>query len=337
MFEKVLKELERLQKDKISIPIAVDSEGYLDRECPNTECEFQFKVHEDDWRNICRDEQIFCPLCRHEADSDAWWTQEQLANAKEQGMAHIAGRIDRAFAESAKSFNSGQHRNSFLQFKMEYSSPRPYHILLPIPSSEEMVLKVTCEVCQTRYSVVGSAFFCPSCGHNSAGETFDSSIKKIEDKIKNLPLIRTAVEKVSKDEAETTCRSLIETGLNEGVVAFQRFCEVTYTKALPNQKVKFNAFQNLDTGSDYWKAHFGEGYTDWLTTSDFKKLTLLFQRRHLLSHTEGIVDQKYLDRSGDTTYKVGQRLVIKESDVNELTRLISTIVATIRSKILVRS
>ncbi|WP_379091969.1 hypothetical protein [Pedobacter sp. UC225_65] len=333
MFEKVLKELEKLQNEQISIPIAVDNEGYWDRECPNTDCEFQFKIHQDDWRDICRDEQIFCPLCRHEAESDAWWTQEQLANATEQGLAHLAGRIDHAFAKSAKNFNSSQSRNSFLQIKMKISSPRPYHIILPIPSSEEMVLKVTCEVCHTRYSVVGSAFFCPSCGHNSAGETFDSSVKKIEDKIKNLPLIHKAVATVSKDEAETTCRSLIETGLNEGVVAFQRFCEVTYTKALPGQKVKFNAFQNLDTGSDYWKILLGEGYTDWITKSDFNKLNILFQRRHLLSHTEGIVDQKYVDRSGDLSYKAGQRLVIKEADVYDLTRIIKTIATTIRLKI----
>ena len=334
MFEKLIRELENMQQVKISIPVAIDSDGYIDRECPNTDCEFQFKVHEDDWKNICRDEQIFCPLCRHEALSNAWWTQEQLENAKEQGFRHISSRIDRALSDGARDFNARQSRNSFLQIRMKFSSPRPFHIFVPIPASEEMTLKVTCEECHTRYSFIGSAFFCPSCGHNSAAETFDSSVKKIEDKLKYLPIIRAAVEAISKDEAETTCRSLIETGLNEGVVAFQRFCEVTFTKASPNQKIKFNAFQNLDTGSDYWKSLLGEGYNDWVSTADLAKLTILFHKRHLLSHTEGIVDQKYIDRSGDTNYKVGQRLVIKESDVLDLTRLISNIVATIRAKVI---
>ena len=41
-------------------------------------------------------------------------------------------------------------------------------------------------------------------------------------------------------------------------------------------------------------------------------------KRHLLSHTDGIVDQKYIDRSFDKTDSVGQRIVVKEKDVLSL-------------------
>jgi hypothetical protein len=40
-----------------------------------------------------------------------------------------------------------------------------------------------------------------------------------------------------------------------------------------------------------------------------------FQQRHILQHKDGIIDSEYISKSGDNRYIVGQRVVIKESDV----------------------
>ena len=333
MFEQLIKELKELERTKqISVPIEADQDGYLDRECPNDDCLFQYKVDETDWKELFKDEKVFCPLCRHEAKSDAWFTTEQIEQAKEQALKHIKGRIGKALEQGARDFNSKQPRNAFIKMSVKVSGTKPMHYIMPVPSKEEMQLKIQCKVCNAKYAVIGSAFFCPCCGHNSAEETFDNSLKKIQDKIKNIPIIRQAVETVSKDEAETTCRSLIETSLGECVVAFQRFCEVNFTARAPEKNVKFNAFQNLDIGATYWKELLEETYADWLTVDEMKRLNLLFQKRHLLAHTEGIVDQKYLDKTNDISYKVGQRIVIKEKDVVELINLIKRLVDTLRQK-----
>ena len=331
MLENFIKELEK--NKTVSVPIDADNEGYYDRKCPSNECQFQFKVHEDDLKNISKDEQVFCPMCRHEANADSWWTTQQLQNSEDQATKYIEGLIDNVLKESAREFNSSQSRNSFIRMSMSVSGTSPHYYILPVPAEQEMLLKITCKECNSRYAVVGSAFFCPSCGHNSAEETFDNSLNKIEAKLKNLPVIRKAVEEISMDEAEITCRSLIETSLNECVVAFQRFCEVTFTKLNPSIKVKFNAFQKLDVGGESWKDVYGESYSDWLTQSEYAKLNELFQKRHLLSHTEGIVDQKYIDKSGDTIYSAGQRIVIKEKDVITLKDLVKKVVTSIRQKV----
>lgn len=333
MFDKLIKELEKIERLKsVSVPVKTDKDGYFDRECPNEECLFQFKVNEQDWKDLFKEEQVFCPLCRHEASAKSWWTKEQLEIGKEQVTKHIRGVIDKAIVEDARDFNSKQNRNSFISMSVKVSGTKPYHYILPIPSKDEMQLKIQCTECKAKYAIIGSAFFCPCCGHNSADETFDNSLKKIESKLKNLPVIKSAVESISKDEAETTCRSLIETSLSECVVSFQRFCEVTYFKKSPATKLKFNAFQNLEIGGKYWKDLINETYSDWLNAQDFFDLNELFQKRHLLSHTEGIVDQKYIDKSGDKTYKVGQRIVVKEGDILILIKLIKTIVDTLRQK-----
>lgn len=63
MFENILRELENLGRQPIQykFPIEVDEDGYIDKECPNEECLFQFKIHNEDWKNICKDEAIYCP------------------------------------------------------------------------------------------------------------------------------------------------------------------------------------------------------------------------------------------------------------------------------------
>ncbi len=324
--------MKRLERQGASIPVNADSEGYFDRECPNEKCLYQFKVHEEDWKNKFKDEVVFCPLCRHEANSKSWWTSEQIKNARIQAEKYAYGVIGKALKEGARDFNREQNRNSFIRMSASVKNTRPYHHFIPILARKEMQLKVKCKECESRYAVIGSAFFCPCCGHNSAEETFDQSIKKIEDKIKNIPIIKKAIEEVSVDEAETTCRSLIETSLNEGVVAFQRFCEKKFTDKYPTVTIRFNAFQNLEAGGRYWKDNLGKTYSDWLTISEFKKLNILFQERHLLSHTEGIVDQKYIDKSNDAEYAVGQRLVVREGDVKAMLNLIRKIANEIREK-----
>ncbi len=299
---------------------------------PKDDCLFQFKVDENDWETLFKDEKVFCPLCRHEAKSNSWFTTAQIEQAKEQAIKHIHGRIDKALEQGAKDFNSKQPRNSFIKMSVKVTGTKPMHYIMPVPSKEEMQLKIQCRVCNANYAVIGSAFFCPCCGHNSAEETFDNSLKKIQDKIKNIPIIRQAVETVSKDEAENTCRSLIESSLGECVVSFQRFCEVNFTTRAPEKNVKFNAFQNIEIGATYWKDILGETYADWLTVDEMTRLNLLFQKRHLLAHTEGIVDKKYLDKTNDTSYKAGQRIVIKEKDVLELVGLVKKLIDTLREK-----
>lgn len=330
MFEKVSRDLNGLEI--IQVPISADKEGYYDKECPSSSCHFQFKVYKEDWKNIFRDEVVYCPMCRHEAEADEWLTSLQIQEAKDQAIKLIQGRFGRALEAGAREFNSSQAKNSLFKMSISVSGTRPNHYTLLVGAQQEMNLKIKCRECNSRYSVIGSAFFCPSCGHNSAEETFDNSLNKVAVKLKNLPTIRKTIEAINKDEAETTCRSLIETSLDECVVAFQRFCEVTFRKLNPLVKVRFNAFQKLDVGGKYWKELYGESYSDWLTKSEFSKLNELFQKRHLLSHTEGMVDQKYIDRSGDTIYSVGQRIVVKEKDVLKLKNLVEKIIATLREK-----
>lgn len=82
MFEHLQRQLRTLSETtEISVPLEADSEGFLDKECPSETCLFQFKILEEDWKKIVRDEEVFCPSCRHFAHAQSWFTTEQTSLA----------------------------------------------------------------------------------------------------------------------------------------------------------------------------------------------------------------------------------------------------------------
>jgi uncharacterized Zn finger protein (UPF0148 family) len=332
MFENLLRELRALDGQQVTVSINADEKGYVDKECPATNCEFLFKINEQDWKHICRDEAVWCPMCGHSTHAESWFTKAQIAHAERQAHKFVESKIDGAMRADSRAFNSKQPKNSFISMSMKVNGvPHFSSYKVPAAASEAMQLEIKCEKCACRFAVIGSAYFCPSCGHNSVDRVFDDSLRKIKAKKDNIELVRTAIAGLGKkDEAELTCRSLIESCLLDGVTAFQKCCEGLYASTSPTAQAPTNSFQRLSQGSDLWKAQAGVGYADILTGSELARLKMLFQRRHLLAHSDGIVDQRYVNESGDTTYKVGQRITVSDADVDDIVAGIGKLVTEIR-------
>jgi hypothetical protein len=103
----------------------------------------------------------------------------------------------------------------------------------------------------------------------------------------------------------------------DSVAAFQSYAEHRYRKYSGNEP-RLNAFQRLDEGSRLWREAVGARYEDWLGKAALDRVLVLFQRRHLLAHRDGLVDDKYLQNTEDGTYRVGQRIVVAPRDVAEM-------------------
>lgn len=159
-------------------------------------------------------------------------------------------------------------------------------------------------------------------------------MRKMGVKLEHLDTIRLLLEdKGKKDDAALIIRSLLESSISECVVAFQRYCDEVFKRKFPSVKIPFNLFQKINEGSDMWRKQISEGYDYWLTVIELEELRVIFQKRHLLAHCEGIVDTKYVQNTSDNNYIVGQRLVIKENDVRNLTSLLSKIASNITKRI----
>lgn len=312
----------------VSVPIQMDEEGYFDRECPREECGFVFKIHGEDWSNVERDQRAFCPACREEADSKSWHTTEQLEEAKRAAIAWAKHQVGKSLQIAAQEFNRRQAGRTFFSMSMVVTGVARSHVILPISAVEEMILKATCEACGCRYAFIGSAFFCPACGANSAEQTFDQAMVRLRRGLGVNPLL-TALDKDASEQISATFRQSAITG---GVTSFQSVAERLYERVSGRIPPK-NAFQRLVDGSDLWKQATGVAYVDLIGAADLDRLKLYFQRRHVLAHRDGLVDPDYVIKSGDTSYKAGQRLVTRVEDAEEFLTLVERLVAAMRASL----
>ena len=54
-------------------------------------------------------------------------------------------------------------------------------------------------------------------------------------------------------------------------------------------------------------------------------MKIYYQIRHLLIHTNGIVDNDYLNKTNDNNYKIGERIVFDEKSALEFTNIIKKV------------
>ena len=334
MLDNLIREFERLKKGTtISVQIKTDDAGFFDRVCPR--CDSPFKVEYTDWKEKISARAVYCPLCRHEAPSDDWFTPEQKAYLRKAVRAHLQGPIRSALQRDVRAFNRGQPRGGFPSMKMSVrSGTRP--VLVTPEVCEAMTQRSACQLCHCRYASIGAAFFCPACGHNSAPATFASSVETVRRTLSALPALKKVlVDTQGRDSAEDALRLIREQSLCKLVSSYQRLAEALF-ESLPNAsdfKPRRNVFQTLDEASELWCRAIGVGYGEMMSVEDFAALKKYFQQRHVIEHKEGIVDALYLEKSGDLSLSVGQRLSIGEREIRELADLVETLSLALKDRI----
>ncbi len=339
MFDEIQRELQRLERGvSLSIELPIDEFGYIDRACPSDKCGVYFKVLDDHWfSEKVSDEVVYCPFCRHQEPADEWTTPEQDDYVESYAMAHVEGRIDRALSSDSRKHGRQQRsrsRGALIDISMHMNyRPGPRRLVVPPETVEILRQEFTCDECECQWTSLGASFFCPGCGHNSAVTTFDRSIEVVRATVAGLPSVREALAKASNPEtAEDAIRQLREDQFSRLVGAFERLSEALFDQ-LPNatsHPKKGNVFQRVDGGSKIWHAASGQGYDCHLTAHELDNLAQRLQQRHILGHKQGIVDERYIDQSGDRSYVEGQRLVIREHDVLELADLVQKLSAGLR-------
>ena len=319
----------------ISVSVPLDDDGFYDRRCPSAECSQPFKVCFEDWKEKVSDEIAYCPFCRHQATAPEYNTEDQSQYFRDVAIAEVQRQVGQMLSGMARTFNRRQPRQSLLSLPMDVTTapvPIPH-----LPAVEEpLTLRISCEVCGCRTAVIGAGFFCPACGHNSADNMFDQALIKCRAAIAALPLISQALS--DRDQLTQVAQVLIENQIANLVTAFSRFAEASYPKLPhPTGTPRRNVFQNLIAGNDLWVQAGGTRFADRLNDQEFQEIRVNFQKRHLLEHQQGIVDQDYLDKSGDTAYALGQRIIVREESIIRFADLLEKLVRSLRNDLSIRS
>lgn len=315
---------------EIPITFHSDEKGYFDRECPNENCLYVFKVFMEDWKEKVSDEEVHCPMCGHIDTSDRWWTQKQLADIKQVAENFVTGYVQREFQKSFTKLEASSRGNKFIKITYKPSNQLTF-LNNPLGQSPEWEREVVCSKCQMRYSVIGTAFFCPCCGYNSVEETLEDSLDSIVKMFESLPEMENLfTQSFGRDKATTMIRELVEGMLGDVVSAYQKFAEVLYNR-ISSSEARPNDFQIIEKGSSLFEKATGKGYNSWLTKNELSFLNRMFQQRHVIEHNGGFVDEQYIQKSKDNSYIVGQRLVIHEKDLFLFIKIVSKLATGLKS------
>ena len=331
MFEELIRAANRLERSvQVPVHFETDPDGYMDQVCPSARCGFKFKIHIYDRNEKVGGNAMFCPLCGHTDSHLEWFTPEQQEHIGETGHVRVGRQLNRAMKADARRFNQQQPKDGFIHMHMSVEGqwkPLP----LPPAATVPMQMKITCSQCSCRYAVIGAAFFCPACGHNDVRQMFHSSSDRCLGTLEQIPKLQA--ETSDRDAAKNMTDALIEHALQSAVTAFQKYAETLYQSFLKDPEISQNVFQRLAEGSSLWQTVTGKRYSDYLSESELGVLNLAFQQRHLFAHNHGMVDQKYLDRGGDTSYQLGQRIVLQEKHVREYINLIRKLASSMEETV----
>ncbi len=290
---------------QFSISLPPDEEGFIGRECPVTECEGYFKLQPG---TGLKGENLpcHCPYCGQGAGSDKFFTKAQVEYAKSVVMREVTGAVLKDL--KSLEFNHRPRGAFGIGISMKVSGQQ---IAIRRYRESKLETEVVCDRCTLRYTIYGVFGFCPDCAvHNS-----------LQILNKNLELIQKLLA-VAESQEPQVAQHLIENALEDCVSAFDGFgretCRVFATRAAKPQKAAEIRFQNIAAARDRVREQFSVDFAATAAPVDWKLILRAFQKRHLLAHKMGVVDEDYLSATGDSPSLRGRKVSITASEVRDL-------------------
>ncbi len=313
----------------MSVSVPLDDDGFLGRECPS--CTQTFRINGDDYEELPDDLHLWCVYCGHREEHTGFLTQQQqdraMRTAGDIGVQMIGQAFDEAFGKMARRTRG---RRSTVQ--VNYRSKPFYPRALPGIDEERLIRIRQCDPCAVRYAVFGEHRYCPVCGP--------------------LPPLQVALDALQAETArldaldalpQETAAALREQGvfhriwvdtLENLVGIVETYTEAVYREAVSDADLqlrgKGKAFQRLD---EMAVLVVEAGYPDLAAavgTEVWQRLAEVWAVRHVFTHSDGVVDEKYLRKVSMSTLAVGQRLTVSERNCRQAIADVTRLCAALR-------
>lgn len=285
---------------QITVPINADEDGYVGRECPVAECLGYFKITLG--TGVKSPAPCHCPYCGHDGEQNTFFTQEQLEYAR----SVVMRKVTAAFQKDLKSLEfEHKPRGAFgIGFSLKVKDSPPPPILNY--REKQLETEVICDRCTLRYAIYGVFGWCPDCGvHNS-----------LQILGKNLELAKKELALAVSADREMA-DYLVGDALENVVSAFDGF-----GREVCLQKGADIRFQNLSGARRKVQEVFGLDFADGLGSNEWESACQLFQKRHLLAHKMGVIDEEYAQKAHDSAAIVGRKVRVSPEEVTAAVRIV---------------
>lgn len=298
------------QDIKISLPL---DNGFLGRECPNPDCLGYFKIKPGTGITQIGYEVCYCPYCDHKATQKQFYTEQQNKYILSVAKKKLMGIIEKKFKKLDRDLRRST-RNGLVQLRVDFKSS---HHSIAYYAEKDLQTEHTCKKCGLEYAVYGKFAFCPDCGAGNSDEVFEA----------NLDLINRMLQKADQESDTLFKEYLVKNSLEDIVSVFDSFGRNSVRLTVANSSLNGYqiSFQNIQNARDKVLKDFGFDIFDSLNSKEIQNLVVGFQKRHLISHQDGIIDEKYIRRSKDRNAQLGHKVEVSSEDVKRLILLVRTI------------
>lgn len=187
---------------------------------------------------------------------------------------------------------------------------------------QQFHFKCDTDKCGTEADILGDYGFCPQCGRTNARKLFNEEIER--------KLARW--QETKQNVADRNARKEVWEDLTvKCVSAFEPFAKHVRLKLLllpmtarRRKHLEDLSFQRPLAANDCLMQWFDVGLLEWPGNPTIPKRTIppdevafirkMIQRRHILIHNRGIVDQEYLELSEDAAFALGERISIQSAE-----------------------
>lgn len=191
-------------------------------------------------------------------------------------------------------------------------------------SEEKLQTHFKCQTkdCHAETDILGKYGFCPKCGRTNAQEFFFehmtemlSGWQEVDEKVLDRRKRQESWEKMTIDslsEFEALAKHLRAKLLLFPLTPLRKrqVMQLNFQKPFETDMLLTNWF---DIGLLKWRGDKA-GPARHVPETEFPFIKKMIQRRHILIHNGGIVDQEYLDLSGDTQVKLGERIRVRSKE-----------------------
>jgi hypothetical protein len=190
---------------------------------------------------------------------------------------------------------------------------------------------IVCERCSEEYPR-SDKLRCPHCGHPNI---YQLAIDEIRETIGFLHA--DTDDPIGKRMLAGTERSRIEAAYSKAVSCFESFlrqqnaflCELA---GIPSKKLsRPNLFQNIQDSEAWFCQNHGVSILGAFPSGRDRVLTLTFDKRHVLIHNGGVMDRRYVEKTG-SDLQIGQPIELDKQEITEALTTISSMVQTFRAR-----
>jgi hypothetical protein len=257
-----------------------------------------------------RTPKTVCPYSGIVAEDGAFLHPDDVKAAVEMVKHDAVQDVQDALSEMLKNaFKGGLSSNSLIKVttSVKRSSPKPK----PRFARQDLMRELVCDHCGRDYGVFAIGLFCPDCGAPNLRLHFVREAELVDDQV-------SLAEEIAVDKEELAYR-LLGNAHEDVLTAFEATLKTVYlhgkSSASNNPLPKVgNDFQNVEKALKRFEELCLNPFNG-LTEEEMDALRLNIQKRHVIGHNLGVVDDKFATHESDA--KVGETVSLVGEDIRK--------------------